>query len=62
MPMKIEIIPWVKFNEPNIKSEVEKLAKNSDTEIDFIRSLKEKYNLSLSDGKVVAEKFYKKEV
>lgn len=59
---KIEIIPWVKFNEPGIKQELEKLVEESTSKMDFLSKVKEKYQLSLTDAKVVADKFFKKEV
>lgn len=63
MPIsKIEIVPWVKFNEPGVKQEVEELAKNSSSKMDFLRQIKNNYNLSLTDANVVVDKFFKKEV
>lgn len=59
---KIEIIPWVKFNDSGVKQEIEKLAKKSTSKMDFLSRVKDQYNLSLSDAKIVADKFFKKEV
>ena len=59
---KIEIIPWVKFNDPGVKQEIEKLAEKSTSKMDFLSRVKDQYNLSLSDAKIVADKFFKKEV
>lgn len=59
---KIVIIPWVKFNSAGIKEEVEKMATQHSSKMSFLRELKEKYDLTLSDAEVVATKFFKKEV
>lgn len=59
---KIEIIPWVKFIEPGVKQEVEELAEKCGSKMDFVREIKDNYELSISDAKLIAEKFYKKEV
>lgn len=59
---KIEIIPWVKFNEPGVKKEIENLVEESKTKMDFLLKIKEEYKLSISDAKIVADKFFKKEV
>lgn len=56
---KIEIIPWVKFNDPGVKQEIEKLAEKSTSKMDFLSRVKDQYNLSLSDAKIVADKFFK---
>lgn len=58
---KIEVIPWVKFNAPGVKAELEALAKESSSKMSFLAKVKEAYGLSLSDSKVVSDKFYKKE-
>lgn len=63
MPIKtIEIVPWVKFNAPGTKDELETLAKSCTSKMDFLSQVKDKYELSLSDAKVVADKFFKKEI
>lgn len=59
---KIEIIPWVKFNELGVKEEIESLVEKSKTKMDFLLKIKEIYKLSISDAKIVADKFFKKEV
>ena len=56
----IEIVQWVKFNKQGLIQEVKELAKNSNSKMDFIRALKERYNLSTSDADVVANNFYQK--
>lgn len=63
MPIKtIEIVPWVKFNAPGTKDELETLVKSCTSKMDFLSQVKDKYELSLSDAKVVADKFFKKEI
>lgn len=59
---QLEIIPWVKFNSPGIKEDLEKLATQCSSKMQFLREVKEKYDLSMSDADVVATKFFKKEV
>ena len=59
---KIEIIPWVKFNTQGVKEEIESLVEESKTKMDFLSKIKEVYKLSISDAKIVADKFFKKEV
>ena len=49
---KIEIIPWVKFNDPGVKQEIEKLAEKSTSKMDFLSRVKDQYNLSLSEKSV----------
>lgn len=56
----IEIIQWVKFHKEGLINEVRELAKQANTRMDFIRALKERYNLSISDADVVATNFYQK--
>ena len=41
---KIEIIPWVKFNDPGVKQEIEKLAEKSTSKMDFLSRVKDQYN------------------
>lgn len=57
----IEIVQWVKFHKEGLINEVRELAKNANTRMDFIRALKERYNLSISDADVVATNFYQKD-
>lgn len=57
----IEIVQWVKFHKEGLMAEVKQLAKESNTRMDFIRALKEKYKLSISDADVVATNFYQKD-
>lgn len=58
----IEIVQWVKFNKPGLKEEVIALSKQCETLMDYVRSLRTKYGLDLSDCKIIADKFFKKEV
>ena len=58
---KIEIVHWVKFNAKGVKDELEALAQSCISKMDFLSQIKDKYELSLSDAKVVADKFFKKE-
>lgn len=57
---EIEVIPWVKFNKPGVKEEVENLANASSSKMDFLSKVKAKYGLSVVDANVVANKFYQK--
>lgn len=57
----IEIVQWVKFHKEGLINEVKELAKQANTRMDFIRALKERYNLSISDADVVATNFYQKD-
>ena len=57
----IEIVQWVKFHKEGLINEVKELAKQANTRMDFIRALKERYNLSISDADVVANNFYQKD-
>lgn len=59
---QLEIIPWVKFNSPGIKDELDKLAEECSTKMEFLSKVKDKYELSITDARVVADKFFKKEV
>lgn len=58
----IEIIPWVKFNKLGVKEELEKLSSSCTSKMDFLSHVKDKYELSITDAKTVADKFFKKEV
>ena len=58
---KIEIVPWVKFNAQEVKDELEALAKSCISKMYFLSKINDKNELSLSDEKVVADKFFKKE-
>lgn len=58
----IEIIPWVKFNKSGVKEELEKLSSSCTSKMDFLSHVKDKYELSITDAKTVADKFFKKEV
>ena len=63
MPVNdIEIVSWVKFNKPGIKKEVEKLAKESTTKMQFVSAVKEKFNIGITDASIVSDNFFKKEV
>lgn len=56
----IEVIPWVKFNKPGIKEDVEQMVESCASKMDFVSKVKIKYDLSLADANVVANKFYQK--
>lgn len=56
----IEIIQWVKFNKPDLRQEVKQLAQKCDTKMEFVRTVKDKYNLSITDANTVADNFFKK--
>ena len=43
----IEIVQWVKFN--------------SNSKMDFLRAVRDKYKLTLADADVVANNFYQKD-
>ena len=58
---KIEIVPWVKFNAQGVKDELEALAQSCTSKMDFLSHVKDKYELSITDAKTVADKFFKKE-
>ena len=58
---KIEIVPWVKFNAQGVKDELEALAQSCISKMDFLSHVKDKYELSITDAKTVADKFFKKE-
>lgn len=55
----IEIVQWVKFNKAGLIQEVKELAKNSNSKMDFLRAVRDKYKLTLADADVVANNFYK---
>lgn len=65
-----EQIRWIKLKsflglsliDPEVKQEIEKLQKSLTSKMDFLSRVKDQYNLSLSDAKIVADKFFKKEV
>lgn len=56
----IEIVQWVKFNKPGIIKEIKELAKSSNSKMDFLRAVRDKYKLTLADADVVANNFYQK--
>ena len=56
----IEIIQWVKFNKPNLRQEIKQLAQKCDTKMEFVRTVKDRYNLSITDANTVADNFFKK--
>lgn len=56
----IEVIPWVKFNKLGIKEDVEQMVESCTSKMDFVSKVKTKYDLSLADANVVANKFYQK--
>lgn len=57
----IEIVQWVKFNKAGLIQEVKELAKNSNSKMDFLRAVRDKYKLTLADADVVANNFYQKD-
>jgi len=57
----IEIVQWVKFNKQGLIQEVKELAKNSNSKMDFLRAVRDKYKLTLADADVVANNFYQKD-
>lgn len=57
----IEIVQWVKFNKQGLMQEVKELAKNSNSKMDFLRAVRDKYKLTLADADVVANNFYQKD-
>ena len=57
----IEIVQWVKFNKQGLMQEVKELAKNSNSKMDFLRTVRDKYKLTLADADVVANNFYQKD-
>lgn len=57
----IEIVQWVKFNKVGLIQEVKELAKNSNSKMDFLRAVRDKYKLTLADADVVANNFYQKD-
>lgn len=57
----IEIVQWVKFNKTGLIQEVKELAKNSNSKMDFLRAVRDKYKLTLADADVVANNFYQKD-
>ena len=58
---EIEIVQWVKFNKAGLIQEVKELAKNSNSKMDFLRAVRDKYKLTLADADVVANNFYQKD-
>lgn len=57
----IEIVQWVKFNKQGLIQEVKELAKNSNSKMNFLRAVRDKYKLTLADADVVANNFYQKD-
>lgn len=57
----IEIVQWVKFNKQGLIQEVKELAKNSNSKMDFLRAVRDKYKLTLADADIVANNFYQKD-
>lgn len=57
----IEIVQWVKFNKAGLIQEVKELAKNSNSKMNFLRAVRDKYKLTLADADVVANNFYQKD-
>jgi len=57
----IEIVQWVKFNKQGLIQEVKELAKASNSKMDFLRAVRDKYKLTLADADVVANNFYQKD-
>lgn len=61
MKPKIEVIPWVKFNDPGAKKELENLCNSCSSKVEFLTLIRKNYDLSSIDAKTVADKFFKKE-
>lgn len=59
---EIEVIQWVKFNKPGIKDKIQHLANKCNTKMEFLRAVREEFNLSLSDADVVVNNFFKKDL
>ena len=57
----IEIVQWVKFNKQGLMQEVKELAKNSNSKMDFLRAVRDKYKLNIADADVVANNFHQKD-
>lgn len=57
----IEIIQWVKFNKPGLRQEIKNLVQECNTKMEFVRTVKDKYKLSITDANTVADNFFKKE-
>lgn len=57
----IEIVQWVKFNKQGLIQEIKELAKASNSKMDFLRTVRDKYKLTLADADVVANNFYQKD-
>lgn len=56
----IEIVPWIVFNKPGVKDQVEEMAKKASSTMSFAGDIRNTFGLSLSESTVVAKKFYKK--
>lgn len=55
---EIEIISWVKFNKPDTKKKVLKIAEESSDKMEFVSKIREVFNIPLSDANEVANRFY----
>ena len=55
----IEIVQWVKFNNPNAKEEIKKLIEESTSKMDFVSKLKN-LGISILNSMTIADNFYKK--
>ena len=55
----IEIVQWVKFNNPNAKEEIKKLVEGSTSKMDFVSKLKN-LGISILNSMTIADNFYKK--
>lgn len=56
----IEIVQWVKFNKPDLRQEIKQLAQECSTKMEFVRTVKDRYNLSITDANTVADNFFKR--
>lgn len=58
---EIEIVSWVKFNGKNTKLKVLKIADKCSSKMEFVKKIKDTFDIPLSDANVVANRFYNKE-
>lgn len=58
---EIEIISWVKFNKPDTKKKVLQTAAECPDKMEFVKQIRNIFNIPLSDANEVANRFYKKQ-
>lgn len=58
---EIEIISWVKFNKPDAKKKVLQIAAECPDKMEFVKQIRNTFNIPLSDANEVANRFYKKQ-